>query len=106
MYVCVCKLLYVGAQFQIVLGGVAAPPTPYPMKFKPYLELTKLIPSAKIPLAEGMSFVQTILGDLSLNPRISFHIFQKIIAYAFHWTKWLKKTKFFKTHLLMQRNLI
>ena len=30
-------------------------------------------------------------ADLSSNPRISFHICQKIILYAFQWTKWLKK---------------
>ena len=33
---------------------------------------------------------------LSSNPRISFHICQKMIAYAFQWTKWLKKLSVFK----------
>ena len=30
------------------------------------------------------------------NPRIYFHIFQKIITHAFQWTKWLKKLSVFK----------
>ena len=45
---------------------------------------------------EGMSFMQTIFADLRSNLRISFHISQKIIAYAFQWTKWLTKISVFK----------
>ena len=54
-----------------------------------------------------MSSMQTILADLSSNPRISFHICLQIIAYAFQWTEWLKKRRVFKIkqfdlHLLVQ----
>ena len=52
--------------------------------------------------------MQTILADLGLNPRISFHIYQKIIAFAFQWTKWLKKLSAFKImfHVDGMRSLI
>ena len=43
-----------------------------------------------------MSFIQTILADLSSNPKISFYICLKIIAYAFQWPKWVKILSVFK----------